>query len=72
MNTAGFTNPRATLRLDVPQISKNMRRHVRQHVAPTEISERPKGPVDYAVSERCRLELRAGAALQFGRVDRMY
>ncbi|CAM9910415.1 unnamed protein product, partial [Ascophyllum nodosum] len=31
------------------EMTKNTRRHIRQHVAPTEVSEQPKGPVDYAV-----------------------
>lgn len=36
-----------------------MRRHVRQHVAPSDVSGQSKGPVDYAVS----LEPQNGATL---------
>lgn len=33
------------------QMSKNVRRQIRQYVSPSEASEQAKGPVDYAVSE---------------------
>lgn len=33
----------------ISQLSKNVRRHIRQYVAPSEVSEQSKGPVEYAV-----------------------
>jgi len=34
------------------QLSKNVRRQIRQYVAPSDASEQAKGPVEYAVSDR--------------------
>lgn len=48
MYLVGATHPFLPRTLRV-QMSKNVRRHIRQYVAPAAVSEQSKGPVDYAV-----------------------